>query len=334
MQTFMEVENMNSSAVSEYGNSTLLLLNAIPRDSFSAALTKNIVAMLVWLALSVLNCSMVSTFRKHSFFYEDPRYIMFICMVINDAVQLTLVTALYVVSYAFSKILASACCPLIMTAVTTTRSTPLILAGMALERYISICFPLHYSHICTVTRTMWIIGVIFLLSFTPPLTDLFITVAKEPPLFFHTSIFCDHSLLFRDRSIYYKNLVFDSVYFSFVFLTLLYTYCKIMLTARAASTDQVLAKKARNTVLLHGVQLLLCMLAFVVPSMQAQLIQLFPMYSLEIRYVNFLLVYIIPRFLSPMIYGFRDEKFRKYWLRYFNSKAWRVKPAHFSQKLG
>lgn len=85
-----QVENMNSS--------TLLLLNAIPRDSFSAALTKNIVAMLVWLALSILNCSMVSTFRKHNFFYEDPRYIMFICMVINDGVQLTLVTALYVVS--------------------------------------------------------------------------------------------------------------------------------------------------------------------------------------------------------------------------------------------
>ncbi|XP_058635560.1 odorant receptor 131-2-like [Onychostoma macrolepis] len=326
---------MNSSAVSEYSNSSLLLLNAIPRDSFSAALTKNIVAMLVWLALSILNCSMVSTFRNHSFFYEDPRYIMFICMVINDAVQLTLVTALYVVSYAFSKILASACCPLIMTAVTTTRSTPLILAGMALERYISICFPLHYSHICTVTRTMWIIGVVFLLSFTPPLTDLFISVAKEPPLFFHTSIFCDHSLLFRDRSIYYKNCVFDSVYFSFVFLTLLYTYCKIMLTARAASTDLVSAKKARNTVLLHGVQLLLCMLAFVVPSMQAPLIQLFPMYGLEIRYVNFLLVYIIPRFLSPMIYGFRDEKFRKYWLKYFVSKAHKVNPdRYFSQKPG
>lgn len=93
-----QVKNMNPSAVSVYGNSSLPLLNAIPRDSFSAALTKNIVAMLVWLALSILNCSMVSTFSKHSFFYEDPRYIMFICMVINDAVQLTLVTALYVVS--------------------------------------------------------------------------------------------------------------------------------------------------------------------------------------------------------------------------------------------
>ncbi|XP_051986283.1 odorant receptor 131-2-like [Xyrauchen texanus] len=291
--------------------------------------------MLVWLTLSVLNCSMVSTFLKHSFFYEDPRYVMFICMVINDAVQLTLVTALYVVSYTFSKILASACCPLIMTAVTTTRSTPLILAGMALERYISICFPLHYSYFCTVTRSMWLIGIILVLSFIPPFTDLIITLAKQPLSFFQTSIFCDQYLLFRDRSIYYKNCAFDSVYFSFVFLTLLYTYCKIMLTARAASTDLVSAKKARNTVLLHGVQLLLCLLAFVVPSIQAPLIQLFPMYGLEIRYVNFLLVYIIPRFLSPMIYGFRDERFRKYWLRYFISKVRRVKPAsHFSRKPG
>ncbi|XP_066520091.1 odorant receptor 131-2-like [Hoplias malabaricus] len=267
--------------------------------------------MLVWLTLSIINGSMVSTFLRHSFFYEDPRYIMFIYMVINDAVQLTLVTGLYVVSYAFSKILASSCCLLVMTAIMTTRSTPLILAGMAVERYVSICFPLHYGHMCTVQRTAWLVSVILVLSAAPPLTDLFITVTKKPASFFQTSIFCDHSILFRDPSIYYKNCAFDSLYFSFVFLVLLYTYCKIMLAARAASTDLVSAKKARNTVLLHGVQLLLCLLAFVVPSMQAPLIQLFPQNSLEIRYVNFLLVYIIPRFLSPVIYGFRDENFRR-----------------------
>lgn len=87
---------MNISAGSE--NFSLPLQNVTPRDSFSAALTKNLVAVLVWLALSIMNGSMVSTFLRHRFFYEDPRYIMFIYMVINDAVQLTLVTALYVVS--------------------------------------------------------------------------------------------------------------------------------------------------------------------------------------------------------------------------------------------
>ncbi|MFT7801324.1 olfactory receptor 51L1-like [Arapaima gigas] len=301
-------------------NSSVILWNvtelaSIPKDSFAAALTKNIVAMLVWLVLSGINSSMVGTFLKHSFFYEDPRYIMFISMVINDAIQLSLVTVLYVVSYVFFKIHASACCVLVMVAVLTTRCTPLILAGMAVERYAAICYPLHYDQICTVSRTLRLIGVILLLSASLPLTDLLVTLATKPLSLFYSSIFCDHSILFSDHSIYLKNLVFDTVFFSFVFLTLFYTYFKMVLVARAASSDQLSVKRARNTVLLHVVQLLLCMLAFVVPSMQAPLIQLFPYYSLEIRYINFLLVYIIPRFLSPMIYGFRDEKFRKYWIR-------------------
>ncbi|XP_047438225.1 odorant receptor 131-2-like [Mugil cephalus] len=246
---------------------------------------------------------------------------MFICMVINDALQLTLVTALYVASYIFRKIHASVCCFLIMTAVLTTRSTPLILAGMAVERYISICYPLHYNQLCTVPRTVLLISVIFALTAAPPITDLLITLVKEPPSFFHTTIFCDHALLFRDRSIYYKNCVFDGTYLSFVALTLLYTYCKIMLAAQAASAGLASVKRARNTVLLHGVQLLLCMLAFVVPSLQAALISLFPRLSLEIRYIFFLLVYIIPRFMSPVIYGFRDEQFRKYWTRYLSCRS-------------
>nr|XP_033482527.1 odorant receptor 131-2-like [Epinephelus lanceolatus] len=289
---------------------------AISKDSFSNALTKNIVAMLVWLALSVINGSMVHTFLRHSLFYENPRYIMFIYMVINDALQLSLVTALYVVSYIFRKIHASVCCFLIMTAVLTTRSTPLILAGMAVERYISICFPLHYGQMCTVPRTLLLIGVIIILAVTPPITDLLITIVHRPRTYFHSTIFCDHPLLFRHQSIYYKNCVFDGVYLSFVSLTLLYTYCRIMLTARAASMGLSSVKRARNTVLLHGLQLLLCMLAFVVPSLQAALISIFPRFSLEIRYIFFLVVYIIPRFMSPIIYGFRDELFRKYWTRY------------------
>lgn len=318
---------MNSTLGSLSANLTAPIYNSLPKDTFSAALTKNIVSMLVWLALSIINGSMVTTFLRHSFFYEDPRYIMFIFMVVNDAVQLSLVTALYVVSYAFSRIHASVCSVLIITATTTTRATPLILAGMAIERYISICFPLHYGHICTLSRTVRLILAILALTAAVPFTDLFVTLAKKPLTHFYAYIFCDHSILFGDYSIYVKNCIVDAIYLSFVFLTLFYTYCKIMLTARAASTDYISVKKARNTVLLHGVQLLLCMLAFVVPSMQAPLIQLFPMHHLEIRYVNFLLVYIIPRFLSPMIYGFRDERFRKYWLRYLTCTVKKVRPS-------
>ena len=177
---------MNSTLGSLSANLTTTTEIIYPKDSFTAALTKNIVSMLVWLALSIINGSMVTTFLRHNFFYEDPRYIMFIYMVINDALQLSLVTALYVVSYAFSRIHASVCSVLIITAVTTTRATPLILGGMAIERYISICFPLHYGHICTLKRTLWLMLAILALTAAVPFTDLFITLAKKPIPFFYT----------------------------------------------------------------------------------------------------------------------------------------------------
>lgn len=40
---------------------------AMSKDSFANALAKNIVAMLVWLALSVINGSMVHTFLQHRY---------------------------------------------------------------------------------------------------------------------------------------------------------------------------------------------------------------------------------------------------------------------------
>lgn len=61
LNSSLEVVN---SSVSLTGNSALF-----PKDSFNNALTKNIVAMLVWLALSIINGSMVHTFLRHRYLH-------------------------------------------------------------------------------------------------------------------------------------------------------------------------------------------------------------------------------------------------------------------------
>ncbi|KAG7257384.1 hypothetical protein CRUP_026702 [Coryphaenoides rupestris] len=252
-------------------------------------------------------------------FYEDPRYILFIHMVINDAIQLTVTILLFVLSYVYYQINVSFCCVCILLAVFTTRNTPVNLASMAIERYIAICQPLRHAQVCTVRRTYALIGLIWFLSVTPDVADLFATLATEPPSFFHSSVFCLRQNVFKDPVLAYKRQVFDALYFSAVFLVLVYTYLRILFTARRAhaTESKASARRARNTVLLHGAQLAMCMLSYISPGVEAALHLGFPGNILEIRFANYLVVYILPRFLSPVVYGVRDRKFRQYLRKYF-----------------
>lgn len=233
-------------------------------------------------------------------------------MVINDAIQLSITITLFVLSYIIYKINVAICSLVILVAVFTTRNTPVNLAGMAIERYIAICEPLRHSQICTAKRTYIGIGLIWFISVVPDITDLFVTLATESLTFFHQSVFCLRQNVFRDPVLVSKRQAFDIIYFSSVFLTLVFTYLRIMFATRAVSTNKVLAHKARNTILLHGVQLAMCMLSYVSPSVEIVLNLIFPGQILEIRFANYLIVYILPRFLSPIIYGVRDKTFRQY----------------------
>ncbi|XP_026162049.1 odorant receptor 131-2-like [Mastacembelus armatus] len=254
-------------------------------------------------------------------------------MVINDCIQLTVTVTLFVLSYIFYQINVSFCCFFVLMAVFTTRNTPVNLASMAVERYIAICKPLRHSQICTVRRTYIVIGLIWFICVAPDITDLFVTLANESLSFFHESVFCLRQNVFKDPVLAHKRQAFDIIYFSCVFLTLVFTYLRILFAARALSTDRMSARKARNTILLHGAQLAMCMLSYISPSVEIVLHLIIPGKILEIRFANYLIVYILPRFLSPIIYGVRDKKFRTYLKIYILSnrcgkKVQTVAPLH------
>ncbi|TNN42562.1 Olfactory receptor 4D9 [Liparis tanakae] len=210
---------------------------------------------------------------------------------------------------------------------------PLNLAGMAVERYIAICRPLHHVHICTVQRAHALIALIWVVSFIPAVVDVFIVLATQPLSFFSTVVVCYHGNMYNTKYHKVHTAVVEALLFSFVFFTVIVTYLKVLCTARAvAGSDRSAARSAHNTILLHGVQLLLCMLTFMAPFITFPLVAAWPRDRTEILFTSFLFTNVFPRLLSPLIYGVRDKKFRTQIRLLFCTIEKRAEPAVGSQR--
>ncbi|XP_068449878.1 odorant receptor 131-2-like [Clinocottus analis] len=293
---------MNASSLNE----SVLLQS---RESVSKAAIKNVIVVVLGLSINYVNVALIHTFHNHQIFNTNPRYILFIHLVVNDMIQLTLTVILFVVSYTVYQINVSVCCVLMLLAVITTENTPLNLACMAVECYIAICIPLRHAQICTIRRTWMLIGLIWNISMLSVLPDLFITLATEPLDFFHSRIFCLRHTAFPNPLLSQKRDITYIMYMIIDWCVIFYSYFNILFTAKNASID---AKKARNTILLHGFQLLLCMATYVTPQLKQFLLLRFPKNYSDSLFACYIIVQILPRSISPIIYGVRDKTFRKY----------------------
>uniref|UniRef100_A0A8C6LGD3 G-protein coupled receptors family 1 profile domain-containing protein n=1 Tax=Nothobranchius furzeri TaxID=105023 RepID=A0A8C6LGD3_NOTFU len=240
-----------------------------------------------------------------SIFNMNPQYILFIHMVINYMIQVTLSISQFIISDTVYKLNVSVCCLLVLMALITTENTPLNLACMSMECYIAICMPLRHVQICTINRTFMLIGLIWATTTLSVLPDLFITLATEPPDFFHSQIFCKREITY-------------SLFMVFVWFTIFFSYFKILFTAKTASRD---AKKARNTVLLHSFQVFLCITTYIAPMIVNVLQRSFPLNFNNFLFIVYTVVQVLPRSISPIIYGVQDNTFRKYLRRYLLCKV-------------
>ncbi|XP_017553982.1 odorant receptor 131-2-like [Pygocentrus nattereri] len=326
------------AGTNESNVNAFLYQNLIKSELDGGNIVKLVVAILTTLFSVYVNCIMLYALMSKRVFKESPRYILFAHMLFNDSVHLILSTMMYVLALAFLK-LAKAVCSLIMFISTTTfLNAPLNLAVMSLERYVAIRFPLRHAEIATQKRTYIAICFVWLFGSANILTDIIFAAVMDPN-FFYMQMYC-----FRDQ-IFIKQWQLDLYngcnifYFVSVTVIIIFTYISIMLTARSMSSNKDSAKKAHRTVLLHLIQLGLCLTSFVYGSIERALYLMAGSDTAlfkHLRYLNFLIVLIVPRCLSPLIYGLRDDAVRplfKYYFCYGSTKAgYKRKPVTTSNR--
>ncbi|XP_056126404.1 odorant receptor 131-2-like [Rhinichthys klamathensis goyatoka] len=291
-------------------NSSMLLYSL--QEKYADAFAKNFTIVFLAVIIISINGVFVFIFFRSSIFYNDPRYILYIHLVINDMLMVCFSVILFVMTFAWQNVPLPFCITLLIIASTTHKNTPLTLAGMAVERYIAICKPLHHHQICTVRRTYILISLIWGVGVLPGLADLILLSIVRPLSIFTTGTFCSSASLYNTAYHGELSKLMNGLYSSVVWVILVFTYCRVLTVAGRASADKSSAKKAQNTILLHGVQLLLCMLSYITPVLDKIFLQIVTDQQKKILFFNYLLTNIVPRLLTPLIYGVRDKHVYKH----------------------
>ncbi|XP_066501376.1 odorant receptor 131-2-like [Hoplias malabaricus] len=289
---------------------------------------KLVVPILMSLFFVYVNSVMFCVLRSKRIFKETPRYILFGHMLFNDSVQLIVSSMLYTFALAFLKVVTAACAFIIFVSSATFRNTPLNLAVMSLERYVAICFPLRHTEIATQKRTYLAIVLMWCISSINPMIDLFFAAIMDPN-FLTMNGFCSRDKLFIKSWQLDMFNALNVLYFVSVTVIIIFTYISIMITARSVSSSKDSARKAYRTVLLHLFQLGLSLTSFLYVNIERAL-YIFSgsdssLYT-NLRYLNFVFVLILPRSLSPLIYGLRDDAVRPLYKFYFFCGSSKIMP--------
>ncbi|XP_041947946.1 odorant receptor 131-2-like [Alosa sapidissima] len=297
----------------------------LQQASIARSVSKFAVMVLMSFVFIYINNVMFITLWSKPVLRETSRYILFAHMLCNDSIQLLFSSIIGFISFCCRPAKA-VCSILILVTDSTSRITPLNLAVMSLERYVAICFPLRHSEFAAVKNTYVAIAALWFFGLVNPVVDSLYTSVTDPD-FFTGKVLCGTDFMFITSP--WQELLYQALngfYYVVAILVIIYSYVCVMIVARSVSSDANSARKAHRTLLLHLIQLLLSLNTLLFGNIIDFLVQTLSYeVRFDVRYSIFLLVVLLPRCLSPLIYGLRDDTLRHLFLHRFKCGLCRAK---------
>uniref|UniRef100_A0A8C9XFB5 Odorant receptor 131-2-like n=1 Tax=Sander lucioperca TaxID=283035 RepID=A0A8C9XFB5_SANLU len=260
-----------------------------------------------------INCVLLFTLRSKPVFCEKSRFILLFNLLFADTFQQVPNLLLYILACFNMKIPFDACGFLVLLCLATDLISPLTLAVMSVERYVAICLPLRHATIFTVSSTGMVIAVVWAFSFIHILIRVFMLVHTFTIIPFnpHMNDFCSKEAMFFAPIFNDFEKVYASILFVSVGLAIIGSYVGVALVATSASTDKASARKVLQTLLLHLIQLCLVLTSSMFSTIIIVIARTVRRLTIvRIYNVCFVFLSILPRCLSALIYGLRDQTIR------------------------
>ncbi|XP_056230229.1 odorant receptor 131-2-like [Seriola aureovittata] len=286
--------------------------NSLPGgESLQVQLPDQIVTVQILVIIFLcINLLLIVTFFTKESFYTTTRYILFAVTLLSDSFLLLMSNILVIFTQFYITIQVWVCIIICVVVLVYVTVTPVTLTAMTLERYVAICMPLRHGELCSRRSTIHCILIIHGLSSVPCIVILSTFFVSTSLSFYKQYQLCSVELFLL--YIWQQHLRSAIYQFQFLIMCIILVFCyvKIMKVAKAASgEDKKSTKKGLRTVVLHGFQLLLCLIQLWCPFIEAPLLQIsFSLFN-NVRYGNYIMFFLAPRCLSPLIYGLRDEFF-------------------------
>ncbi|XP_057685091.1 odorant receptor 131-2-like [Corythoichthys intestinalis] len=289
------------------------LANVTTRLSLAERIVSTTLTTAFCWILIFLNGIMLFTLRNKCMFRETSRYILLFNLLLGDTLLLVVSQLMYCLNSFRITLMYPVCSVLVLFGNLFSRISPLVLVAMSLERYVAVCHPLRHASIMTRGNTvkamigMWIVCFIIVL-----IDDLLILMFPFEQL---ESLQMTQPCNSIAMSLLPLTEIFDNTYSVLVFfaagLANISSYVGIVIAAKSAATDKVSARKAKNTLLLHLVQLSLSLLSVIYPNILIILSSLLNWVAFhQMQIFLFVCFFLLPRSLSSLVYGLRDQSLR------------------------
>ncbi|XP_044077211.1 odorant receptor 131-2-like [Siniperca chuatsi] len=260
-----------------------------------------------------INGTLLFTLRSKPVFCETSRYILLYNLLFADTLLLAQSQLMYILSACRIRVTYPVCGALTMLSKLTTVISPLTLVVMSMERYVAVCYPLRHATIVTIRNTAVAIIVVWAFSSLNVLIRVLLLLIFP----FQNLQSLEMKDLCSDIAMFLVPISehYDKAYTCFLFVSagvaVTSSYIGVMIAARSASTDKASARKARNTLLLHLVQLGLSLSSTMNSPLLTAISEIASRVVLvRIQIVFYVCVFLLPRCLSALIYGLRDQTIR------------------------